>query len=396
MEKCFPFGAAKPIHPEYKYGDRVMKVVLVTNIPAPYRTPIFNKVAAVLRDNFLVVFSARIEPNRNWDLMKYGFNHYYLKENFNVSRGAFIHNNIDIFHVLRQFRPDVIITAGFNPTCVYAWGYSLLFGVSHIPMTDGWEISESTLGYTHRIVRRLVFKTSGAFLGAGKKSFDLYRSYGISECNLFQSHLCIDNERFIRQSQSSGRSYDVMFAGQIIERKMPDFFADVVSKVKEARGGATVLVIGDGPLRERFLVKLSGSGAEVDYAGFVAQKDLPLYYSKAKILLFTTSCDPWGIVANEALASGTPVITTPYSGVANDLVVDGWNGYVIDTDLEAWTKKAVYLLDNEWLLSQMRTNALKSVQGFTFEKAAQGIIAAAQWAFSHAGKYKNVDTTSIR
>jgi glycosyltransferase involved in cell wall biosynthesis len=128
------------------------------------------------------------------------------------------------------------------------------------------------------------------------------------------------------------------------------------------------------------LERLASVKAEVDCPGFVAQTHLPSYYSKARILLFTTCNDPWGIVANEALASGTPVITTPYSGVAHDLVVDGYNGYVVDTDAVAWARRAVDLLDDEHLMAEMRANAVNSVAEYSFDNAARGIIAAAKCA----------------
>jgi glycosyltransferase involved in cell wall biosynthesis len=358
-----------------------MKIFLLTNIPAPYRIPVFNRVADVLGDDFLVVFCAKTEPNRLWDVSHFAFRHEYLNENFKVSRGSFIHNNRDVLGALKRFLPDVVITTGFNPTSLYAWGYSLLSGKCHIPMTDGWIMSEHKLGFKHRLVRRLVFRTSKAFIGAGKKSLELYKNYGIGDEHLFKSHLCIDNSQFIRQAQNMIRPYDLMFAGQIIERKMPDFFIDVVTKVKEIRGKARVLIIGDGPLRERMLTKLAERDIDVDYSGFVPQKDLSGFYCRARILLFTTSNDPWGIVANEALASGTPVITCPCSGVADDLVVNGRNGYVVVSNVAVWVDKVVGLLDNASLWEEMHTNAVESVHDFTFENAAKGIIAASEWAF---------------
>lgn len=365
-----------------------MKVLLLTNIPAPYRIPVFNRVAHVLGDDFLVVFCAGNEPNRSWDVGPFSFRHEYLKENMNVSRGAFVHNNRDVFGVLRRFRPDVVITTGFNPTSLYAWGYFVLLGKSHIPMTDGWELSERGLGFKHRLVRRMVFRTSKAFIGAGKKSLELYKSYGVSESELFQSHLCIDNLRFIAQSQNTERSYDLMFSGQMIERKMPDFFIDVATKVKELKERVRVLIIGDGPLKDKMLTKLTERDIPFDYAGFVSQSELPRYYNRAKILLFTSSNDPWGIVANEALASGTPVITSPESGAADDLVIDGRNGYVIKSEVSAWAEKAAGLLNDIALWEEMHRNAIESVREFNFDNAAQGIISAARWAYGPSNEIR--------
>jgi len=370
-----------------------MKIILVTNIPAPYRVPVLNKVAQVLGDDFLVLFCARIEPNRKWDLEPFLFNHIYLKESFRTSNASYIHNNFDVIAHLRRFQPDVVITTGFNPTFLYAWCYALLPGVCHIPMTDGWMVSERDLGPMHRIVRHLVFRTSRAFIGASKKSLELYRNYGRADADLFQSHLCIDNERFSLLADLSTRCYDVMFSGQIIARKMPGFFADVVCKVKEMRGSLRALVIGDGALRESMLARLADAGIEVDYAGFLPQSELPSHYSRAKLFLFTTSNDPWGIIANEALASGTPVITTPYAGAAHDLIIDGWNGHVLEADVDLWAGKINELLGDSSLREEMGANAINSVAEFTFDNAARGIIAASQWAFFRSDRCRSKAAT---
>jgi glycosyltransferase involved in cell wall biosynthesis len=358
-----------------------VKLALITNIPAPYRIPIFNRIAAELGRDFLVIFCARLEPDRNWDLCSMEFDHVYLKERYHVvNKNKFVHNNPDVLAVLRRFRPDVVVTSGFNPTHLLCWLYTLCTRSRHVPMTDGWLHSERGLSRLHRMVRRGVFRSSRAFLGASNASLDLFRSYGIDESHLFQSHLCIDNDRFTALSGQRNRKYDLMYSGQIVEGKLPDFFVEVVGRVKKALGTVSVLVIGDGPRRKSFLDALSALGASVSYAGFVRQDDLPAHYCSAKLLLFTTRNDAWGIVANEALASGTPVITTPYAGVAGDLVLHGVNGYVLNPDAGLWAGKIVELLRDDELLEKMSRKAVESVGPFNFQHAAEGILSAARHA----------------
>jgi glycosyltransferase involved in cell wall biosynthesis len=364
-----------------------MRIVLVTNIPAPYRIPVYNIVTRELGDDFFVIFCAPIEPNRQWNLEEFGFKHVYLRENFSKSGGAFVHNNLDVIGVLRKYKPDVVITTGFSPTYLYAWGYSLMSGCRHVPMTDGWLFSEHNLSTMHRILRHVVYRTSRAFIGASKKSLELYKHYGAKDPNLFQSHLCIDNNRFSSVAHSA-RLFDVMFSGQFIERKMPDFFVDVVCKVKATKDTLKVLLLGSGPLKGHILKRLADAGIEFTDAGFVSQAELPNYYSQAKLCLFTTRRDAWGIVANEALASGTPVITSSTSGVAHELVVDGWNGYVLEPKVDLWAGKVVEVLESAGLWERLHQNALTSVEEYSFENAAAGIISAAEWACSYSDSSK--------
>jgi glycosyltransferase involved in cell wall biosynthesis len=179
-----------------------------------------------------------------------------------------------------------------------------------------------------------------------------------------------------------------MFSGRIVEGKIPEYFVEVVNRLIVKRKKLSVLVIGNGPLREKFLTSLKSLGVDLYYPGFIKQKDLPYYYSKAKVFLFTTICDAWGIVANEALASGTPVFTTPYAGVINDLVIDGYNGYILELDSCAWASKINEVLDDKLLLDNLRRNAKKSIEKFNYDDAAKGIVQAIEWA---ANKTVNIE-----
>ena len=357
-----------------------MKVILVINIPTPYRVPVFNRVAEKFGDDFIVLFCAQMEPNREWDYEQLKFQHVFLKQNYSERNGVCIHNNIDVIKRIKDIKPDVLVTNGFNPTSIYSWVYAIITRTPHVTFTDGWIVSERNLGNAHKLVRKLVYKTSKAYIGAGKNSLILYKSYNIRERDMFISHLCSNNESFLEFDGNQERPYDVMFSGRIVAGKIPEFFVEVVERLILKRKKLSVLVIGNGPLREKFLNSLQSTGADLYYPGFIRQEDLPYYYTKAKVFLFTTICDAWGIVANEALASGTPVFTTPYAGVINDLVIDGYNGYIREVDSDAWASQVNVVLDDKVLLDKLSANAIKSIEGFNYDNAARGIIEAVEWA----------------
>jgi glycosyltransferase involved in cell wall biosynthesis len=360
-----------------------MKIVLLTNIPAPYRLPIYQKIAQKYGQNFIVIFSAKSESNRMWNLENFKFQHIFLKENIKAKKDGFnyVHNNIDVLHHLKDFNPDVIITTGFNPTHLYAWLYSVILRKKHIPMTDGWLESEKNLSFIHKFVRKVIFKTSHAFIGASKNSLNLYKSYEVNKNRLFQSHLCIDNKRFENNKLFKDREYDLMFSGHIAEHKLPLFFEEVAEKISKSVGSLKVLILGDGPLKEEFFGQFEKASINYHYAGFVTQEELPKYYSNSKLFLFTTKMDAWGIVVNEALASGTPVITTKYAGVVNDLLINQLNGFVLDIDSDKWSKQIIEILSNKNLWQGLSMNAKESVKEFNFDNAAKGIINASEYAY---------------
>lgn len=319
-----------------------------------------------------------------WKLDRFSFNHRVLRERcIEKGEGHFVHNNPDVWRVLDQLDPDVVITTGFNPTHLYAFIWALLKGRKHICMTDGTLQSESALGWRHRWVRRVVYKFSDAFIAASRGGMDLYQSYKIKPERIFQSHLCADNARFSLLADNYERPYEVMFSGRFEATKLPFLFVEVCAAIKLHRGRCRALLIGDGTLRDEVLARLAAAKVDYHYAGFLQQDALPASYSSAKILLFTTRWDPWGVVANEALAAGTPVITTTQAGVAGELVMDGLTGAVCEPNVDAWVAAALRLLDQPQHWLECSLAGRQRVAQYNYQAAADGIAAACLFALKN-------------
>ncbi|WP_345952712.1 glycosyltransferase family 4 protein [Mucilaginibacter sp. PAMB04168] len=351
-------------------------VVYLTNIPAPYREKMHEILSASTQIKYTVFYCSELEPNRQWKFDKGNYQMVYLSN----TADKMIHNNVSVIKFLNQHNPDVVISTGFNPTMLYGFLWCMIKGKKFIPFTDGTYNSEKSLSAVHKLVRRIVFKFSASFIGASAGSSKLYESYEIPKKKVFTSCLCIENGDF--NSNTEQKKYDLMFSGQLIERKMPMFFAEVARQVKEKMGKCTVLILGDGPLRNNLISLLIKYGVDYDYAGFVQPKRLPWYYAQSKIFLFPTLNDPWGIVANEACASGLPVITCENAGVANDLILHDVNGYVLPLDTDTWVKHICDLLQTPSKLKKFSINAAEKVQHYNHQLSAEGILASVNFAIA--------------
>jgi glycosyltransferase involved in cell wall biosynthesis len=360
-----------------------LRIALVTNHPPPFRIPIYHKVATTPGIDLRVIFCSPREPNRQWDLPPMRFSYLFLKEQF-VTRGSnFIHNNPDVFARLRQIAPDVIVTTGFNPTHLYAFGYAMLRGIPHVPMTDGTDLSEQGLSRWHKLIRRLVYARSRAFIAASHGGKRLYQHYGIAPERCFQSCLCTDNDAFIDAARPSEKRYDLIFCGRIVEEKGPLFTLEVAEGVaRRLQRRISVLYVGTGEQEEA--VKRNAAQrpelVEAVFHGHASQQELPALYRSARIFLFPTVHDAWGVVVNEACAAGLPAIVSPHAGVAGELVVDGDNGFVCRLDREAWVDRVALLLDNEVLYQRFSRRSRAIVSRYTFEHAAAGIVDACRYA----------------
>lgn len=361
-----------------------IRVSLITNIPAPYRVPVFDRLAAMPDIDLTVVYAARTEPDRSWDLPALNHPHRFLRERIHRTRKhRFIHNNPDVFPLLRSLSPDVVVTGGFNPTHLYGFAYAKLFARKHVAMTDGTIRSEAELGGIHRFARHAVFARSAAFVAASRASRALMVARGAPESKIFLSPLCANASVAWTSAGAMLRNFDLLFSGRLVTVKNPLFAMEVAVGIADKLGRRVSLaMLGDGPLEAALRLRASEirDRVEVTLAGNVAQVDLPHWFGSARLFLFPTSWDPWGVVANEACTAGLPTIISPHAGAAGELIVDGRNGHVRDLDVGQWVTASVNILTDPERHMLFSKEAVRRVQPYNFESAAQGIATAARYA----------------
>lgn len=366
---------------------RRVRVAMVTNIPAPYRLPMYELLAAHPGIELKVFFCSGREPDRQWDLQRLGVPHVFLRERFVTWSARYIHVNPDVWPRLAAFAPDVVVTTGFNPTHLVAFLLARLRGLHHVAMTDGTADSEAALSGLHRWLRRRVYRRSQAFIGASEGSFALYRQYGVRRPAIFKSQLCVDNAGFAAVARRD-RDVDMMFCGRFVAGKLPLFAIEVAHEVTRRLGRRVVLLlVGSGELEPAMRQAVARAGPLVDarFAGFARQAELPFHYARSRLLLFPTVGDTWGVVANEACAAGVPVIVSPQAGVAGDLVREGDNGRVLPLDVAQWADAAAALLTDGEAWQRMSRRCRELVGPYTYASAAAGVAAAVAHAVAREG-----------
>ena len=357
----------------------MMTLALVVNEPPPYRIPVFNRVAAHPGMRLHVIFCCRREPNREWDLPAIAFDHQFLRERITTVHGRYIHNNPDVLAALSRIRPDAVIGNGFNPTHLYAMAWCFAMRRPYIPMTDGTLRSEQVLGPLHRRLRYWTYGRARAAIAASQGGLALLQSYGVPRAACFQSCLCVANERFRPPATPEAASWDLLFCGRLEAAKRPSFALEVAEQVaRRLQRKIRLLFVGSGSLLANLQAQAAACADEVETAfhGFASQADLPRLYRSAKLFLFPTEADVWGVVANEACAAGLPVIVSPHAGVAGELIVDGSNGQVRELDVAAWSDAAMQLLSDERRRRAYAERSLLMVEPYRFEAAAAGIVDA--------------------
>jgi len=358
-----------------------LRVALVTNVPAPYRLPALQRVARRGDIELHAVYCSAPHIDDTLGAQAHGFATHWLGGTYRAMERRFLHNDLGVTRVLRRIQPEVVVTTGYIPTFLFAYLWARRAGVPHVVMTDGTVASESGLTPIHRWVRRRVWGGSQAFAGACEGSLDLFRKAGIGEQRLFKVPLAVDNSRFASASMPAADRSDFLYCGRLVEHKRPRFAIDVAAAVARRIGRRTSIdIVGAGPQELQLREHATALNSEVDvrFHGYLPQSELATRYAASRLFLFPSEWDPWGVVANEACASGLPVLVSPHAGAAHELVLDGVNGRVLPLQVERWGTEAAELLGDEALCNRMGTKGREAVQAYTFEAAAEG-LAGALW-----------------
>ena len=252
-------------------------------------------------------------------------------------------------------------------------------------------------------VTRYIYRHSDAIVVYGEHVRRYLMSEGVASERIFVAPHATDNSFYsqpIPESEkealrsSLGVTTDekvVLYLGRLEESKGVHFLVEAFAALN--RTDALLLIAGNGTLKsdlEALVLKL-GIGGRVRFAGYVPIESAPRYYSIAWMCVLPsvttlTGREPWGLVVNEALNQGVPVVVTETVGAAaGGLVQDGLNGFIVpERDAAALAGAIDRLLSNGRLRREMSVNARKSISTWDYERNVQGYREAIEYALSRS------------
>jgi glycosyltransferase involved in cell wall biosynthesis len=179
----------------------------------------------------------------------------------------------------------------------------------------------------------------------------------------------------------------VLFVGRLVLEKgifdLLEAYAKLESGVRSEVG---LVFAGDGVSKEKLAqqAKRISPGA-VCFPGFAQREDLAALYALAETLVLPTHSDTWGLVVNEAMACGLPIIVSSVAGCSADLVEDGWNGYVVPPrDSQKLSVAINSLVRQPELKRLMSARSSERIRNYSPEACADGLAAAALSAVTGA------------
>ncbi|QAU12204.1 glycosyltransferase family 1 protein [Halorubrum sp. BOL3-1] len=360
---------------------------IVTNIPSPYRIPLFNSIAR--RDNIslTIYFMDVTEKNRSWTVSPEEWEFEYVFLDGSTWYSSILDRSISVsWGVIPRFRKashDVIVVGGYNhTTCWITFAYSKFSGTPVVPWSGAWSGSIRINNSVMNTVRQMFTQLGQAWIAYGSQSASALSSWGADESRTHIGINTVSVEEFKRAAESYSHEsaedrFTLLYVGQLIARKNVELVLDALEPIPKS--DIQFIVVGDGP-RESFLRNQADTlGNSVEFKGFVERDQLYSYYTEADAFILPSRNEVWGLVVNEALACGTPAIVSDQCGCAPDLIREGFNGSVFESDeQDNLTETLEELVTGSQTFAPPRQIRKDATQRFDIGTSVDGFIRACQ------------------
>lgn len=292
--------------------------------------------------------------------------------------------------------PDVVAVHGWSERyALFVLAWAVERRVPVVMMSDSTATDFSRLALKEWIKRRLVRLAQAGLVGGSLQAAYII-GLGMAESRVFKGYDVVDNAYFacmarLRQSTERlnrlpNRNYFLASSRFIpkknLQRLLEAFAA--YSRLAKPQGWELVL-LGDGDLRpelERQRIRL-GLESVVHMPGFMQYGDLPDYYAWAGAFIHASTTEQWGLVINEAMASGMPVLVSERCGCAPDLVENTRNGFTFDPyDVDALANLMLKMSSGDCDRVAMGRASREIISRWTPDNFAEGLAQAVEAALS--------------
>ncbi|MEQ8154217.1 MAG: glycosyltransferase family 4 protein [Clostridiaceae bacterium] len=353
-----------------------MRVLFLTNMPAPYRVDFFNELGKSC--DLTVLFESQADKSRNdgWVADKMtGFKAVFMKGIKKGDADAFCP---EVIRYLSLKKYDLIVVGAYHtPTGMLAIEYMKLRRIPFIISSDGG-MKKKDHGIRHKIKQHFIGAAS-AWLSTGETTSEYLTYYGanadkiyvypftsIKESDIIAEPLSEKERRAYREKLGIQESRMMVAVGQFIHRKGYDI---LLKSCKDMDPSVGVYIVGGQPTKEYHQMQLDMDLSNVHFVDFMKKKDLAEYYKAADFFVHPTREDIWGLVINEAMAFGLPVITTDKCVAGIEMVENGINGWVVKSESVSELSEAIQNL----LACDIRKAAciaLQKARAYTIEQMA--------------------------
>jgi glycosyltransferase involved in cell wall biosynthesis len=300
-----------------------------------------------------------------------------------------------IFYRLWQYDPDVIVSGPVEQFAAHAsYLYAKATGTPFVLWTGEWTLPKTTLRtVTFPLIRR-IYRGADSVAVYGPHIRDYVADLGVDPEKVHLAWNTTDIDRFRNPSLNAVRHLRgkleipedapvTLYVGRHVKEKGLEYLIDAFRDISDDIEPRPYLVlVGDGDRKEE-LERQAGDLDTVLFPGYVENEDLAPYYGLADVFVLPSIQteifrEPWGLVVTEAMASGTPVVTTGEVGIAAAGVVrDGENGFIVpERNSAVLADRLDRLLTNEEMRREMGETAQDVISEYDYDRMVDGFKSA--------------------
>jgi glycosyltransferase involved in cell wall biosynthesis len=300
-----------------------------------------------------------------------------------------------VFRELSRFRPDAVVSYGYERWPMMGALLWAFCGQIPVLLRNDANAIQPFRGFRKWRRRCLAHCLDSQRMGAlviGRSNTRYWtEQMSLPADRLFWAPYSVDNAYFERESarwrperetvktrwRVGGRRV-VLFVGRLEKVKGLSCLLRAYLRLRKHRSDVALVLAGEGSLRAWVERVVSEEGIpDVVLTGFMQQDEIPQAYAAADVFVLPSEEEPWGLVVNEAMASGLPVVVSDRVGAWVDLVRDGENGYVIPAgDAAALAEAMERVLSGD--ARAMGERSRQVVKSHSVEHEARGFIEAFQ------------------
>jgi glycosyltransferase involved in cell wall biosynthesis len=375
--------------------EKPVKLALITEIISPYRIPVFNALARQPGIELHVIFLSETDhTQRHWLIYKDEIEFSYeVLPAWRRRWGSWhILLNRGMWPALDNFRPNSILCGGYNYP---AFWQALIWAKFHRAHFTAW-IESTTRDQRNpslpaAFIKRWFIRNCNSFAVPGKSSFEYVRSMGVPAERIHTAPNAVDNQRFATLARAAKERaaqhraelglpprYFVC-AGRVTREKGAFHLLEAYTRLEpKLRAQVGLVFVGEETAKDELMKNAENFyPGKVVFPGFAQRDQLASFYALAEALVFPTLSDTWGLVVNEAMACGLPIIASDVAGCVADLVQEGQNGYVIPSaNVDKLAEAMTAFARDPQLAARMGQHSARLIQAFSPECCAAGLATA--------------------
>ncbi len=341
---------------------------------------------------------ARSEADYDWQvtLNHLSFETISILKNQSLESVSFTTLGFQLWRTLNELQPDVMAIAGYSrPSMLLALLWCRQHGKPAILMSATTE-HDFTRNPVREGVKGAIAPQFSAALVGGEPHVRYLEKLGMAPSAIFSGYNVVGNEKFhpdrIGVLPSPRIRPYFLAINRFVPKKNLPFLISAYAQYRHRVGAIAwdLVLCGDGQLRDQLEQQIQHLNLQefVHLPGFLQQDELLPYLTHARCFVHASLQEQWGLVVNEAMAAGLPVLVSNRCGCFEDLVIEGSTGFGFDpTNVDQLTELMVKLSTEAVDVQQIGQTALAHIQHYSPDRFAQNLVAAATYALqpSHAG-----------